>query len=433
MNINQIVAEVPDYQVFFSLDEMKERTDRLCNNYPDAITRTAIGKSRFGIEIEMISIGHGKHSVMVVGAPHPHELVGTLTADFLLTFFCEQPAFLLSTDATWHFIKAIDPDGVMLNSPWLAQPLSPSNYFSSFFRPPLWRQAEFTFPFAFGEHRFSGSTPENKAWEKALIMTKPDLLYSTHNCEFGGVFYFTSDGLPELDFELIKLTRKYRLTEDTIGEHGSSAKDGLPSVFTFPDEITESIKEMQLGESNVLMRTGDSSAGYSEKKFGTFSLVAEVPYWCLNKLKRDLDVGFVAEKTTELIVEGEKLVDKFLPLLQHLASKEAQLLLEALDVPRIDDELHIGIQVGNCHSALTELLLALRRPAMLLKLVEVAWRTENFVGAKDMFCVVNQFHRESLAVIEEMDFLLPVPLQQLVQLQIEAVLITLKYLRSQPC
>ena len=430
MNIKQIVAAVPDYQFFFSPDAMLERTDCLHQQYPASLTRTVLGKSRFGAEIEMITMGHGKYSVMIVGAPHPHELVGTMTADFLMTRFCEQPALLESTNATWHFIKMIDPDGVQLNSGWLGQPLSLSDYFSSFFRPPLWRQAEFTFPFIKGEHRFSDSTPENHAWKKALLLTKPDLLYSTHNCEFGGVFYFTSDGLPELDRELMHLTRQFHLTEDTTGEYGAIPKPDLPGIFAFPDEIEESIREQFNDKNHLLMPTGDSSAGYSEKKFGTFSLIAEVPYWRLAKREADIDVADVIRKTNALKSDGEKLADKFLPLLQNLTSRDALLLLEALLVPKIDHAPQNEKVIDNCYSALADYLLAMRRPSMLCKLTEIAWKVDKLPDAENMFCEVQQFHRQSINAIEDMHFLAPVPLRELVQLQAEAALISLKHLQT---
>jgi len=430
MNIKKIVAEVPDYQVFFSPDEMAERSDWLHKMYPDLVTRTVLGKSRFGAEIDMVSIGHGKHSVLVVGAPHPHELVGTMTADFLLTLFCEQPRVLESTNATWYFIKLIDPDGVRLNAGWLGKPLSASNYFSSFFRPPLWRQAEFTFPFKSGQYSFFDSTPENHAWQKALDLTKPDLLYSTHNCEFGRVFYFTSDGLPELDHDLMQLTGQYHLTEDTSGEHGARPKPDLPGIFAFPDEIEESIKDSLGDKDYPAVRTGDSSAGYSQKKFGTFSLVAEVPYWCLKKKEEQIDVADVMRKTSALQADGDRLAARFLPLLQQLVSDGAILLLEALLIPTIEHVPHMEARVNNCHTALTEYLLAMRRPSMLFKLAAIAWQIEKVPDAEDMFCEIQQFHRQSVQAIEDMDFLEPVPIRQLVQLQTEAALISLRHLQS---
>ncbi len=433
MDINQIVALVPDYQQFFSVQEMAQRTELLCMEYPGIVRRTLLGNSRFGAPIELVSIGDGAHSVMVVGAPHPHELVGTLMADYLLQLFCQRPELLQSTGASWHFIKAIDPDGVALNAGWLSEPLLASNYFSSFFRPPLYRQAEYTFPFSSGDVEFSEASPENQAWKNALDLVEPDLLYSTHNCEFGGVFFFTSDGLPDLDQTLSELPVSYQFQPDFNGEHGSIPKPGSPGVFNFPDEIAESIREMGMQGSNGKLMTGDSSAGYAQQRFATFSLIAEVPYWCAKPHHVQYSIiADIIHQTREWYVQGEQLLMQFLPLLQTANSPGALLLLEALALPTMSSAEMTYADTAetplNWMTAVTNQLLVLRRPAMLFKLSEIAFTFEQRTETQHAYEQMKQTMHAWMMALEKSDMLERVPLRKLVQLQTEAGLLTLQHL-----
>jgi hypothetical protein len=151
---------------------------------------TPLGVSRLGRPIEMISLGEGDRDALIVGVPHPNEPAGAVTVERLI-------ALLLHSERErrgyrWHFIKAIDPEGLRLNGGWLKKPRSPGNYLENFFRPALLRQPETTFPLDLPECRFSASTPENEAWQRALELTRPVLHASLHHCEFGGVFYTLS-------------------------------------------------------------------------------------------------------------------------------------------------------------------------------------------------------------------------------------------------
>jgi len=434
MNITQYLEQVPDYQQFFTTQEMASRTRLLEVAYPATLRRVALGHSRLGAPIEMVSIGNGASSVMVVGAPHPHELVGTLMADHLLQLFCQQPDLLQSTGATWHFIQAIDPDGVNLNAGWLNQPLSADRYFSSFFRPPLSRQAEFTFPFSSGSHVFSAGTPENRAWKKALDLTQPDLLYSTHNCDIGGVFYFTSEGLPELDQALSALTLQHQFDVDVDGEAGSMPKAGIPGVFSFPDEIAASIQEISSQDTEGRLTTGDSSAGYAQKKFDTFSLIAEVPYWRLSHNTARLNIEHIASQTRVLAQQSEYMIKRYGPMISCVHETGARLLLEALTLHTANNELIYHGAASDIPfttaSAVTGWFLALRRPAMLLNLLEMSCRTDSATQVHAAYKVVKQQMVEWVTALELAVKPERVPLRKLVQLQTAAGLLALHHLQA---
>ena len=114
----------------------------------------------------MISLGIGTRNALLVGAPHRIEPAGAATVERMITHLLENPHE--GRGYRWHFIKAIDPEGLKLNGGWLKKPRTIGNYLENFFRPALPRQPETTFPLQLPEVQFSASTPENQAWQRAF-------------------------------------------------------------------------------------------------------------------------------------------------------------------------------------------------------------------------------------------------------------------------
>lgn len=63
-----ILNDVPDYQVFLTVDELKASTHQLVSRYPKAVEILPIGHSRQGDPIEAIKIGDGRITVAVLRA-----------------------------------------------------------------------------------------------------------------------------------------------------------------------------------------------------------------------------------------------------------------------------------------------------------------------------------------------------------------------------
>jgi len=247
--------------------ELQSRTDRLRADPSVEIRR--IGASARGAPIELISLGSGPRDALIVGCPHPNEPVGCLTVEALIGRLRRDPA--AGHGFRWHFIKAIDPDGLELNRSWLKGPRTPERYFDGFFRPAFDRQPEYSFPLKAGAYGFDRSTPENQAWRAALELTRPAFQASLHNADYGGAFYLLSRPLPGLAEALSRQPAEAGLTVNPVGEPFADFAPFRPGVFAFPD--------IAAAAAAGAWSAGDSSAGYAAARYGTFSLVSEVPFW----------------------------------------------------------------------------------------------------------------------------------------------------------
>ncbi|OZM71031.1 hypothetical protein CFN78_22570 [Amycolatopsis antarctica] len=180
---------------------MKEITEA----HPDRATVRRIGRSRLGEPLWSLTVHGGPRQVLVVGAVHPNEAIGGLTALHLARTLVDEDSLREDLDRTWHIIPCIDPDGTRLNEPSFDGPLTMDSYGRSFYRPAVDEQVEWTFPFAYKEAFFDRVLPETVALMRIIDETKPLLLCSLHNGEYGGVFYYLSRGSDTLNARLAEL------------------------------------------------------------------------------------------------------------------------------------------------------------------------------------------------------------------------------------
>ena len=71
MDIAQILRYIPDYQVFYTVDELDQQTRLLAEKYPDVIHTEVIGTSRQGHPIQSMVLGHGPKNALCFACPHP--------------------------------------------------------------------------------------------------------------------------------------------------------------------------------------------------------------------------------------------------------------------------------------------------------------------------------------------------------------------------
>lgn len=278
-SLRELYAKVPDYSQLPTWHETRERTRALEKAHPQLVTIRPIGRSRKGEPIELVSVGRGRRSALVVGGLHANEAVGGLTIEFLIDQLVTHQELREGLDYTWHFIRTIDPDGMRLNEPWFKGSRTPAAYFRDFFRPALHRQAEYTFPLQVDSVNFQSSPPENLAWQGAIELTQPQFLYTLHNAEYGGAFFLTSRDLPALERELDSIPRDCGVQLDPFGEEFPGMKQRATGIFSLPEPrviIGTALANKQ--NPADAWPAGDSSTGYVSR-LGTFCFSAEVPYW----------------------------------------------------------------------------------------------------------------------------------------------------------
>lgn len=295
-----------------------------------------LGFSRAGRPIPLLSVGEGANSALIVGAPHPNEPTGCLTVLAMLDRLARTPGFDQAPGWEWHFIPAIDIDGIALNQGWFHEPPELTSYLTHFYRPPFRLQPEYSFPIELPGYRFDAETPESACWRRALEITRPRLQCSLHGADTGGSFFLFSAEDPRLAAELAGLPARSGITLNEVGEPLAELRTFQPGVFAFP-----SVPEIIAGAvsagaaAQTVWDAGDSSAGFAGRQFGTFSMTCEVPLW-RDAREGDLTqsgrtLGEVIDERINQIRQEADAVERSLPLLEpRIDSFEAQALAEAL-------------------------------------------------------------------------------------------------------
>ncbi len=275
----QVARSVPGHLELPTVTTLQARTQALMAEGDPRVRVRRVGASRDGEPIDLISIGQGARSALVVGTPHPNEPIGCLTIEFLIDRLRRDHALREELDVTWHFIKTIEPDGLRLNEGWLDRPFDAEAYLRHFFRPAAREQAEYCFPMDVPGYRFTASTPENLAWQEALRLTQPQLLYSLHNCEYGGAFFVLSRNEPELAAALSRQSALFGMPIETFGESLEGEASFAPGVFAaFDPEAALRMPPDAAGSDGHCYDAGLSSFGYCAPQ-GTLGLIAEAPHW----------------------------------------------------------------------------------------------------------------------------------------------------------
>src|SRR5690348_10867506 len=181
-----------------TLDELAASTRALVRDYPGVARVETVGTSTEGRPIELLTIGHGARSALLVGVPHPNEPIGTLTLEFLCRLFCEDEALRRALDLTLHVVKVADPDGFVLNEGWFKGAFSPLRYALDYYRPPHREQVEWSFPVDYKTLRFTTPSPETATVMRVMERVRPRFFYSLHNAGFCGVYFYVSHERREL-------------------------------------------------------------------------------------------------------------------------------------------------------------------------------------------------------------------------------------------
>lgn len=204
MDLQDILSRVPDYQEFFTVDEMDQRTLELAREFPDVVKVSEVGRSRWGRPIHCLTIGSGSQNALIFGCPHPNEPIGAMMLDFLTRELAQNEALRKELDFTWYIVKTSDPDGTSLNEGWFKGPFTITNYARNFYRPAYAQQVEWSFPIEYKTLKFDAPIPETQALMKIIDEKRPAFIYSLHNSGFGGCYWYLSDGDEALYQQLYK-------------------------------------------------------------------------------------------------------------------------------------------------------------------------------------------------------------------------------------
>ena len=280
MDLQQIAADIPDYQAFLTVDKLTASSHRLVEQYPDIASLKVVGQTRRGDPIELLTITGGSTQAFVFGGPHPNEPIGCMTIEYLSRRLCEDESMRQELDYTWHFVKSIDADGMRLNEGWFGGPFTPTNYARHFYRPASYEQVEWTFPIEYKTLTFNDPLPETRALMQVIDETKPRFLYSLHNAGFGGVYYYVSEACEPLYGTFHEIPEWFGLALDLGEPEMSVAEPFAPAIYRMltSTDMYDHLERHGVPDPASIMGFKASSAQYAERH-GSFFLVVEMPYF----------------------------------------------------------------------------------------------------------------------------------------------------------
>ncbi|WP_160148707.1 M14 family zinc carboxypeptidase [Amycolatopsis alkalitolerans] len=276
--ISRLAAEVPPTADFAGVDRLYAQTGELARAHPGTAVVRRIGTSRLGEPLWCLTVQGGPEQVVVVAAVHPNEPVGGLSSVRLARVLLADAGLREELGCTWHIVPCIDPDGTRLNEPWFTGPMTLESYGRSFYRPAPDEQVEWSFPLSYQGIFFDRVLPETVALMRLIDETKPMLLCSLHNGEYGGVFYYLSRTTRALDAQLAALPVGLGLPLHTGEAEAPFIEQIAPAVFRNFTAEQELDFMLELGLDPARRTAGASSGAYAAR-YGTAYLATEVPYW----------------------------------------------------------------------------------------------------------------------------------------------------------
>jgi hypothetical protein len=290
--IFDLLERVPEFEVFPTVDEMTANVEQLAAAHPETTRLRRVGSSRLGEPLLCLTVGSGSRQALVFAMPHPNEPIGAITAGELARMLCEDAQLCESIGFTWHIVPCIDPDGTRLNEGWFKGPFTRSNYARHFYRPATDDQVEWTFPFAYKDAYFDRVLPETLALMRLIDESKPDFMCSLHNAESGGVYYYLSRPAPELYPALQSIPGRFGLPLDLGEPEVPYAPVFAPAIFGQISRAASYDYLERAGQNPIDGVYGESSAHYASR-YGTLSLISELPYWADESADNEAEAGAV--------------------------------------------------------------------------------------------------------------------------------------------
>ncbi|MGV9308737.1 M14 family zinc carboxypeptidase [Nonomuraea sp. NPDC003727] len=268
MDVAHHMSRVPDYTAFPTVDQMHAELDELAAAHPDLVRLRRIGTSRLGEPLRAATIGSGPHDAVIIGGPHPNEPIGALTVSSLLRQLVEDASLREDFGYRWHLVPCADPDGARLNEGWYSRPSDRRAYAEHFYRPAEADQVEWTFPLAGEDYFFDRTLPETEALMRLMDEVKPAFVYSLHNGELQGAFYYLSKDDPALAARLTAIATAQGLPLHMGPPEVPSAVPIGPAAYMTP----------RGAHIAAAYGIGGGSVDYADR-FDALHLVTELPYW----------------------------------------------------------------------------------------------------------------------------------------------------------
>ena len=280
----KILEEIPDYREFLTVEEMDESSRRLAQEHPESTELFEMGRTREGRPLLCLKIGSGGRNALMFGCPHPNEPIGAMLLEYFSRRLAENRALREALGYTWYIVKAWDADGLVKNEGWLKGPFTIYDYGRNFFRPAGCAQVDWTFPIDYDQLHFHNVLPETRAMMELIDKIQPEFIYALHNAGFGGTYWYESEPTPEIYDALYAIPKKHQVPLSLGAAESPACIQYAPAIFQGLGIKTEYdyIKKFGGAEKEAFLaqlNTGDNSASYAYDRYGTFTLLTELPYF----------------------------------------------------------------------------------------------------------------------------------------------------------
>ena len=343
-DILSILDDVPDYQVFLTVDELKASTRQLANRHPNTVEVLSIGHSRRSDPIEALRIGNGSSKALLFAMPHPNEPIGSMMLEYLSLRLAEDDALRQSLGYTWYMIKCVDPDGTRLNEGWFKGPFSVDNYARHYYRPPSSQQVAWTFPIDYKTLHFHDPLPETQALMALIEEVRPDFMYSLHNSDFGGVYFYIWDEAPLLYKPFHKLVESQGLPLH-LGESERPYETEYASAIYKDSSIAaeyDYLEEQTDTDPADIIKGGTLSFEYARKFCDPFTLICEAPCFYHPAINDTSPSDMVRR---DAIVQGIEETKRHVGFMQALYDAvKGELTLPSLFRDAIEDTLRTSLR-----------------------------------------------------------------------------------------
>lgn len=210
-DFTEILDNVPDWKKYYTIDELRQRSADLINEYPGKVELIDLGNSTNGEIIDCLKIGDGKYNALIHGFPNCEEPFGGNLLDYMAQALVENDEVREAMDYTWYLIKCSDPDGARLNEGFHVGPHTPMNFTLNYYRTPNYLTAESCFPYRYGPLDLNDPVPETKALMKVMDRVPFQFVSSLHMMKWGGITYEVPHACAELYPPLLDVAKKFHV------------------------------------------------------------------------------------------------------------------------------------------------------------------------------------------------------------------------------
>ena len=291
------------------VDELERQVRALVALAPGVLRLRAVGESRAGRPLWLLSAGHGDRQFLTVAGAHANEPVGGASVLRLARLFARRPRHLELLGCTWHFLLCLDPDGAHLAHGWQPEEPEPSleECHRSFYRPEFACQPE-SMP-ARGEER--PPLPESAALVRLLDELRPAAQFTLHGIEFGGGFVMLTRNVPGVADAFRRTAARLRVPLVHHPLDGLDWRPQPPGVLVLPADRGAGERDQSgfVAESTWL----------HPRRYGTLTALVEAPAWAVAATS---DPRPAADPAGETARAGELLLDRTRQLTDVLKERE---------------------------------------------------------------------------------------------------------------